>query len=173
MKNLISPSYREQNRLLHVRRQTYGAGGHQYLDDIERVVLDHGPVLDVLDYGAGKATLQWPFQHRFPFISFRNYDPVTYPRDPIPADMVVCTDVLEHIEPEFLESVLSHIRLLARKVAFVTIATRPAKKTLPDGRNAHLIQESADWWRERLETRWIIGTWSEDPKEIKAVLISE
>jgi hypothetical protein len=30
------------------------------------------------------------------------------------------------------------------------IACYPAKKHLPDGRNAHLIVESPAWWREQL-----------------------
>ncbi|UCF67363.1 MAG: hypothetical protein JSV80_16585 [Acidobacteriota bacterium] len=32
--------------------------------------------------------------------------------------------------------------------------TRPAIHRLPDGRNAHLIVESADWWRAQLERRF-------------------
>jgi hypothetical protein len=30
------------------------------------------------------------------------------------------------------------------------IACYPAKKHLPDGRNAHLIIESPDWWRTKI-----------------------
>jgi hypothetical protein len=62
------------------------------------------------------------------------------------ADLVVCTDVLEHVEPELLDTVLRHLRSLARKAVFVVIATRPSNKTLSDGRNAHLIVETAEWW---------------------------
>lgn len=167
---LISPLYREQNRLLHVARPTYGNNGQRYLPDIEKAVIRHGPILDVLDYGCGKGNLKWAFEHRFPFITFRNYDPVTFPGDPRPADMVVCTDVMEHIEPECLNAVLSHLGLLAKRVIFTTIATRAANKSLPDGRNAHLIQENAAWWREKLENHWSVSLWDEDPKEIKAVL---
>jgi hypothetical protein len=32
----------------------------------------------------------------------------------------------------------------------MTIASKPAKKFLSDGRNAHLIQEGPIWWLERL-----------------------
>ena len=31
------------------------------------------------------------------------------------------------------------------------IDTQPANKILTDGRNAHLIIENEDWWRERLQ----------------------
>jgi hypothetical protein len=36
------------------------------------------------------------------------------------------------------------------------IANRPAKKLLPDGRNAHLIQQPRDWWLPRLAQRFAI-----------------
>ena len=69
---------------------------------------------------------------------------------PNPADIVACTDVLEHIEPECLEDVLADLRQVTKRLGFFTIATRPAKKFLADGRNAHLIQQDAKWWIERL-----------------------
>ena len=34
--------------------------------------------------------------------------------------------------------------------AFLLIDTREAIKTLPDGRNAHLIIEGKDWWTEKV-----------------------
>jgi hypothetical protein len=40
---------------------------------------------------------------------------------------------------------------LFNKNAFLIIATSPAKKFLPDGRNAHLIVETPGWWKERIE----------------------
>lgn len=168
---LISAAYREQNRILHLTRPTYGGNGQRYLPDIEKAVIRHGPIFEALDYGCGKGTLKPAFEKRFPFIAFRNYDPVTFPGDPIPADLVICTDVLEHVEPECLDLVLDHISLLARRAVFATIATRPANKTLPDGRNAHLIQESSGWWRKKVDLRWWPSIWNEDPDETMAVLL--
>jgi hypothetical protein len=37
------------------------------------------------------------------------------------------------------------------------IATPPAEKILPDGRNAHLIQEPITWWMPKLEARWVVS----------------
>ena len=34
------------------------------------------------------------------------------------------------------------------------IATGPARKFLPDGRNAHLIQEGVNWWVSLLMEYW-------------------
>lgn len=98
---------------------------------------------DILDYGCGKSTLQ----QQLPF-KIQQYDPAVpkYSTLPDPADIVVCTDVLEHIEPDNLGNVLLHIHSLAKKAAFLVIATRPAKKILEDGRNAHLIVKDMVWW---------------------------
>ncbi len=82
----------------------------------------------------------------------REYDPGIIGKDalPKPADLVIATDVLEHIEPELLGNVLEHIRSLARLGVFLNIATSPAREILPDGRNAHLIIRPPAWWREEL-----------------------
>ena len=71
-----------------------------------------------------------------------NYDPVTSPIDlPKKADLVYSSDVLEHIEPDQLESVLNNLYSIADKYQYHLIACHPAKKKLSDGRNAHLIIE--------------------------------
>jgi hypothetical protein len=63
----------------------------------------------------------------------------------------VALDVLEHIEPEMLDETLKTISNLFTKSCYLIVAAYPAKKYLPDGRNAHLIIESFDWWKEKLE----------------------
>lgn len=100
-----------------------------------------------MDYGCGKRTLEEALG--FPIA---NYDPAVEGLDATnePHDIVACTDVLEHIEPDLLVGVLADIRRCTKKAAFLLIATRPAKKYLEDGRNAHLIQRDAKWWLGRL-----------------------
>jgi len=117
---------------------------------------------DILDYGCGQRTLEQALG--FPI---RNYDPAIPGLDtpPEPADLVVCTDVLEHIEPECLDDVLDDLRRVTRKVGFFVIANRPAKKILPDGRNAHLIQEGIDWWRPRIAARFALHQIGVQPDE--------
>jgi hypothetical protein len=47
------------------------------------------------------------------------------------------------------------LQLISDKIivaGWFRIACYPAKKHLPDGRNAHLIVESPDWWRKQLLT---------------------
>ena len=56
----------------------------------------------------------------------------------------------EHIEPEYIDNVLSHILSLSNNYIWLRIDTKPARKILPDGRNAHLIQESPEWWTNKI-----------------------
>ncbi|AFU88000.1 methyltransferase [Caulobacter phage CcrColossus] len=101
----------------------------------------------ILDYGAGKGSFGAWMPPEYEVV---NYDPVTYPAEPPACGLVVCLDVMEHIEPDCLEDVLRHIRSKAQRAAFFVISLRPAQKTLADGRNAHLIVEDARFWIGKL-----------------------
>lgn len=150
----ISENYRKLNEELHKRNKDYGTSGQLYAQQIYALSLSM-QTEDILDYGCGKSTLA----ANLPF-KIKQYDPAIkkYSSLPKPADMVVCTDVLEHIEPEMLESVLEHLKSLVKRKGFFIISTRPAHKTLSDGRNAHLIVENAKWWLDKMWEKFnIIG----------------
>jgi hypothetical protein len=165
--DVISPEYREMQKTLHEQSEEYGIsslmGGH-----LVQETIDHYKPDSVLDYGCGKGMLKLQFGD-----IVREYDPAIPGKDgePEPADLVVCTDVLEHIEPDKLDAVLDHIRSLARKAAYLIISTREAKKTLPDGRNAHLIIETPEWWQERLKVYFDIKKWHPEPGGVLAVAV--
>lgn len=146
---LISESYKEQNKQLH-SAGTYGISGYKLAGEVMELCKALN-TRDVLDYGCGQRTLEAALT--FPI---KNYDPCIPGVDapPEPADIVVCGDVLEHIEPVCLDAVLDDLKRVTRKVGLFVIDTRPAKKTLPDGRNAHLIQEPAEWWFPKLFARF-------------------
>jgi len=101
----------------------------------------------VLDYGSGKGYLAKSMPY-----PIWEYDPVIPGKDesPRPADLVVCTDVLEHIEPDKLEYVLDDIRRVTKQLGYFVIHTGPSAKILADGRNSHLIQKPENWWRTTL-----------------------
>lgn len=108
----------------------------------------------ILDYGCAKGTLVKQLQQDFPDIqTIHGYDPGVPEFDRIPLikyNCLISNDVIEHFEPEFLDKSLAHMNTLFDRVAWLIIACYPAKKTLPDGRNAHLIIQSPDWWRKRV-----------------------
>lgn len=141
-----SPEYAALQTQFHKQRPDYGTSGARYIDHVLQIA-QRLNTRDILDYGCGKATLQ----KGIPF-PIQNYDPFIpeFSNSPVPADLVVCTDVMEHVEPEYVTSVLRNIHALTKQGVFFQIATRPASKFLPDGRNAHLIQENGNWWLEQL-----------------------
>lgn len=149
---LITEDYRRLNEELHEKRPDYGVYGRDHVEAIAGLAANLR-TKDILDYGCGKGTLALHFPY-----TIKQYDPAIakYSELPTPADIVVCTDVLEHIEPQLIGNVLDHIKSLTKKVFYTTVCTKPAKKMLPDGRNAHLIVESPKWWFSALEDRFDI-----------------
>lgn len=149
---LISSDYLKINKQLHSDKALYGTTGCQYADVVERVAQGLG-TRDILDYGCGKRTLEWRLGYRI-----RNYDPAIAGLDAEPqqADIVVCTDVLEHVEPQCLEEVIHKLCGLAKLVAIIVVHTEAAHKHLPDGRNAHLTIQDAAWWRDLLSRYFVL-----------------
>lgn len=152
---LISPAYLAQQRELHARPNGYGAKGGKWAETVLALAV-HTASMSVLDYGCGQGGLVRRLKptadaQRIP-LRLAEYDPAVAGKDhpPLFADLVVVTDVLEHIEPDRLDAVLAHLQQLARKAVFFVVALDPANKVLADGRNAHLILESREWWAARV-----------------------
>jgi 2-polyprenyl-3-methyl-5-hydroxy-6-metoxy-1,4-benzoquinol methylase len=143
---LISDEYRKLNAQLHADNLGYGVGGGRHAKFVLQLTNDL-KTQSVLDYGCGKGYLA----KALPFPIWE-YDPAIEGKDqpPRPADIVLCTDVLEHIEPERLDFVLDDLQRCTKKVGYFVISTRLATKTLADGRNTHLIVQNKDWWYKKI-----------------------
>lgn len=153
--DLISPAYREQYRQIYADPTvTYGVHGHRWAREAAGVLRGLGPArrgaVKVVDYGCGRGTLSDALEQRG-FIVTR-YDPgvPAFARLPDPAEAVVSTDVLEHVEPERVDNVLAHVRSLGPSGAFLVIATREAKRRLPDGSSPHRTVRPGAWWLDQL-----------------------
>ena len=155
---LISPEYKAQQETLH-SRGNYGVTAKKYGGLISRII-DNAGIKHLLDYGCGSNLSLTETLKPSGDLKYQAYDPgvEAYADNPVPADMVCCVDVLEHIEPECLDNVLDHLEELTESVVFVSIHTGPAGKTLEDGRNAHLIQQPMEWWLPKLWDRFNIQT---------------
>lgn len=143
--DLTSEAYRGQLVELHKTR-TWGADGAKHAPAVRELWAHYQPKT-TLDYGCGENKLAESLKGEF---RVSGYDPgiSACAKMPKPCDMVVCTDVLEHVEPLKLDAVMDHIWRLTGRVGYFVISTKPANALLPDGRNAHLTIRTPEWWRE-------------------------
>ncbi len=150
--DLITSEYLEMQRKLHAAPRGYGGRGDKWAGIVLQLAIQYEAV-SILDYGCGQGSLARTLKSQ-PLNGLRiaEYDPAIPGKDAFPmfADLVVVTDVLEHIEPRRLDNVLEHIKGLARKAVWAVISTKESNKHLSDGRNAHLIIKPASWWKARL-----------------------
>ena len=162
---LISSSYLSLNKTLH-DQGSYGRKGDKWTSRVLELIDQFKPET-ILDYGCGQGALGRSLNQQI-----AEYDPAIAGKNmlPDPADLVICTDVMEHIEPELLDNVLDHLRSVTRQVLFAVICTRPAKKFLADGRNAHLIVEPWEFWESKLACRFTILHTDIHQKEIEVLL---
>lgn len=144
---LISDNYKKLNTELHQENAGYGTSSTQYLRAIANFAMQL-EADNIIDYGCGKGMLAKEIGDKIEVVE---YDPAIEgkDKDPKACDMLVCVDVMEHIEPECVNDVISHMAEKTLKGAFITICTVPAKKVLSDGRNAHICLESLGWWVDK------------------------
>lgn len=130
----------------------------------------------ILDYGAGKGLQYRPqrvvvdgrhvadgIAEYWDVDEVRCFDPGYAPFSALPQDKfdgVICTDVLEHCPEEDLQWILDEIFGYARKFVYLNVACFPARKTLPNGENAHITVRSPQWWRQLVAARgcvpWVL-----------------
>jgi hypothetical protein len=146
----ISNDYLAMQQELH-KNPHYGVASLGYAPIVKGVMQQTG-ARSLSDYGAGKCNLHKALQQQgLKGYEYFPYDPV-FPEygPPKPADLVCCIDVLEHIEPDYLDAVLGDLKAITRKLGFFSVHTGPATKVLSDGRNAHIIQQPSSWWLPKL-----------------------
>ena len=148
-RQVISDQYRLLQQELH-RNPNYGVASLEFAPVVKQV-LEQVAAKSLSDYGAGKCNLQRGLRELGVDIDYRPYDPAFPDYGPArTADLVCCIDVLEHIEPDYLDNVLAELSAITRAHGFFSIHTGPAQKHLADGRNAHLIQQPSSWWLPKL-----------------------
>jgi len=126
----------------------------------------------LLDYGCGKAIpyskkecksigLKKPVQELCNLDSFDLYDPA-YPKynklSKKKYDIVVCTDVMEHIAEQDIDYVLKDILSHSKKAVFLNISCQPALKHFKEGKfkgqNVHISVFDGVWWSDKVKNIW-------------------
>ena len=166
---LISEEYKQQQRVMH-ENPNYGVASVSFAPIVTQLI-NKLHVTELLDYGMGKGRLAKSIKPDNP-LKVYGYDPGIegYDEKPEPTDMVACIDVLEHIEPELLSNVLDDLQRVTKRVGFFTVHTGPAAKTLPDGRNAHLIQNPYYWWLPEIWKRFDVQAFQRVPNGFYVVV---
>jgi len=164
--------YLEQAKMLHKHAKVWK--GHmlkRYLPQIEEVIKEHNiDTNSILDYGCGKS-----LYHPKGWNATR-YDPAVphfevKPEKGKKFDLVICTDVLEHIPETSLPTIIDELFSYSSKYVFATAATKPAGKVLPNGMNAHATVKPKEWWMELFgkydSNKYTLDFTEKDPKHFK------
>ena len=137
--------YLEQAKLYHQEDKIWqGTSIINYIPKINQIIKDKD-IKTILDYGCGKA------KHHPKEWKAIKYDPAIQEYQNKPQDkydLVISTDVLEHIPVENLKQTIDEIFGYSNKWVFVSVCCRKAEAILPNGYNAHATIESAKWWRD-------------------------
>jgi len=123
----------------------------------------------VLDYGSGKGLQYRPqrivvggkhvadsIAEYWDVDEVRCYDPGFAPHATLPRetfDAVISTDVLEHCPVDDLPWIIDEIFSCAAKFVYLNVACFPARKSLPNGENAHATVRAPGWWRTLVAER--------------------
>ena len=116
-------------------------------------------IKSILDYGCGKA--------KFHSVLFNNkkltgspmnviitgYDPAVpkFSKKPTGTyDLVLCIDVMEHVQEDQVDEVLKDLFSYGNRV-FLTITCYEAMQILPNNKNAHYTIKEPNWWKEKLK----------------------
>ena len=146
---MISIKYKKMLQREH-QRASFGKRSKipQHLFDF---IVDNNPQT-ILDFGCGKGNLIDTLKSQFPDKIISGYDPANplfdYSLDNKFYDLIYSSDALEHVEPEFIDQTLAYLATKSKYI-YHLIALSPAKLILRDGRNAHLIQETSEWWKQK------------------------
>ncbi len=153
--------YIKQYELLYKIKKNYGKTSIKLYDMLEKIINDLN-ILSVLDYGCGKSKLLDLIKKNKKIKIYR-YDPAIKKYSKLTknkTDLVICTDVLQHVPLYDLDRVLKEIKSKGIYILFYIKCTNHKTK-LPNGTYANCTVYDKKWWLEKLSNYY------DDIKEIK------
>lgn len=153
--------YIKQYKLLYKRKKNYGKTSIKLYDMLKKIINDLN-ISSVLDYGCGKSKLLDLIKKNSKIKIFK-YDPAIKKYSKLTknkTDLVICTDVLQHVPLYDLDRVLKEIKSKGIYILFYIKCTNHKTK-LPNGTYANCTVYDKKWWLEKLSNYY------DDIKEIK------
>lgn len=147
----------DQYRQMMAKGHFNGLSVLKFKDEIGSIIAERN-LKTLLDYGSGQGHQYMPphdLQKEWD-VDVTMYDPSVSGLDTLPYgkfDIVICSDVLEHIPLLEIPALLDNIFSRAKHFVFLTVCCRGAKKILPNGQNAHVTIMPLDWWEEQIKEK--------------------
>ena len=143
-----------QYKILHESDRSFGGdmAHSMYQYHLVKKILETYRPKTIIDYGCGKGLLKTLVEKDFD-VTYCNYDPYIPEYSQIPMqkfDLLINTDVLEHIPEECVDGVIEQMAGLC-SYAYFNISCRKARQLLPNGENAHCTIYPPRWWKHKLE----------------------
>ena len=184
-KPLVSDNYNDlidSYKKLHKEKEKFKG-----ISLVPLVPIIHGLIIEhncktLLDYGCGKAypysdkcrsiQLVKPVQEIWNLDSYSLYDPAYSKYDKLPKDkydIVICTDVLEHIHEEDLDWTIYQMLSYSKDIVFINVSCQKAAKSFKSGKfkgqNVHISIFEDEVWLKKIGKIW------SDFKHLKIYLI--
>jgi hypothetical protein len=155
---LITPEYKQTLLGIHAKFQWGGTAGKYAGDSIISLLRANPEIQTILDYGCGEGSLKkWVEDKGITDKDWTLYDPGVAEFQQVPErkfDLVITTDVLEHVEETMLDSVISHLRSMTGKFLYNEIACYFCNAKFQSGpytgQDLHINLKAPDMWAQRL-----------------------
>lgn len=141
----------DQYRIIH-ETKAYGRSSEAMCGLVMREIDGLMPVSRILDFGCGQSRLvDW--LAAITGAEALRYDPAIPAYAALPegtADVIVCTDVLEHVPEDQLGALFDCMKEVSGRVYF-NVSCVEAVEVLPNGQNAHCTVRPHGWWVRRIK----------------------
>ncbi len=169
--SLFSEQHIEQQKTIHEQCPAYGNSALLFAPMVSELI-NANNVSKLLDYGAGQGAVPQNLEldHR---VDVQLYDPAIekFSAAPAAAEMVICLDVLDSVEPDCVEDVLDDLRELTEKMAFFSINTQKPSELELDDSVGHY--QPVEWWLPKLMARFELHYFSRIANGFVVVLKSK
>jgi hypothetical protein len=135
---------------MHAKKKFSGASLEPHIKEIKSLIKEYD-CQTILDYGCGQAQCHKDGKIKGAAL----YDPYVDRYSVKPEgvfDLVICTDVMEHVPEDEVGKTLTELMNYTNKVLYLAIATYPANKKFSNGENVHVTIKPKEWWESMLST---------------------